>query len=360
VKAVRSAYAAILCTILSGCAGFAPHRLYDDQLGYSRSLGDSQKAQTLLNIVRMRYADTPIFLNTTQVISGYSLQQSLSGSLNITPSNPDANSLSASPGVTMTQSPTFTFQPVTGEALAQSVIRPLSPAQLLPLSVSGMPIDVLFRLAVQAVNGLHNSSMLDPANRQGSPGFYKLLRNLRRLQVAGLLGTRIDAPMGPDGKTTGAGQLLLTLADSPEPENQALVRETRRMLGMGEAVRDVVVDYGGGYPPAPGHITLLTRPILGVLGQVASETDVPPEDIARGLTVATARDNKILGRPTVIVRASDKPAKDAFASVRYRDRWYWIDNADFDSKIAFSILQTLLTLAQTTPASSTVVTIPAR
>jgi hypothetical protein len=348
---------------LSACAGFAPKRLYQDQIGYSQSLSDSQKAQTLLNVVRIRYGDSPVFLNTTQVISGYTLQKSLSGSLNLVPGTASTTSVGATPGLTMTQSPTFTFQPVTGEALAQSFIRPLSPTELLPLSLSGTPIDILFRLAVQSVNGLQNSSMLDTTNRTGSEGFYHLLVNLRRLQIAGLLGTRLDpgstAGETPDDKAKLGGRLVLSIVDSADDELQKTVRATRLMLGMGPTATEAVVVYGTGRPPK-GEIRLLTRPVLGILGQVASEVQVPHADVEGHLTIATVDDSAILSRPTVIIRSGDRAPKDSFSAAQYRGRWYWIDTNDFDSKVAFSVLQTLLTLAETTTPSGTVVTIPAR
>ncbi|MDX3910696.1 MAG: hypothetical protein QHC67_12895 [Sphingobium sp.] len=323
-------------------------------------MSDSQKAQTLANIVRIRFGDSPVFLNTTQVISGYSLQRSLTGTLSLLPANSDSTSLAGTPGITMTQTPTFTFQPVTGEAFAQSFIRPLSPTDLLPLSLSGTPIDVLFRLAVQSVNGLQNSSMLDTSNRAGSPGFYRLLINLRSLQIAGLLGVRLDAGSQPaDSNAKVGGHLVLTIPDSDDPELQAIVVATRRMLGMEEKAQQAEVVYGSGRP-SPGQIAILTRPILGVLGQVASEVQVSPDDIKRGHTVPTVEDTKILRRPTVIIHSGDKPPSDNFTVSQYRDRWYWIDAADFDSKLAFSVMQTLLTLAETTTQSNTVVTIPAR
>ncbi len=128
---------------------------------------------------------------------------------------------------------------------------------------------------------------------------------------------------------------------------------------MDERARQAEVVYGSG-PPPPGQIATLTRPILGVLGQVASAVQVSPADIQRGYTVPTVDDTKILSRPTVIIHSGDKPPHDSFSAAQYRDRWYWIDNADFDSKLAFSVMQTLLTLAETTTQSNTVVTIPAR
>ncbi len=356
----------LLPLLLSACAGFAPKRLYNDQIGYSGSLSDSQKAQTLLNAVRIRYGDSPVFLNTTQVISGYSLQRSLSGRLSILPGNNPANTIAGTPGMTMTQSPTFTFQPVTGAALAQSVIQPLSPAELLPLSLSGTPIDVLFRLAVQSVNGLQNSSMLDTANRTGSPGFAHLLINLRRLQVAGLLHFRLgqtenggDPTKTEDKSTKAPSNLIISLPDSDDPALQKVVVTTRKMLGLSATSTEAEVVYGSG-SPSPGTVSILTRPILGVLGEIASEIEVSPQDVAEHRTIPTVDDTAILSRPTIIIHNGEKPPRDAFSSVRYHERWYWIADTDFDSKLAFSVMQTLVSLAETTQPSGTVVTIPAR
>jgi hypothetical protein len=358
-------------TTVSGCASFGAGRLYEDQLGYSRALSDSQKAQTLLNIVRIRYGDSPVFLNTTQVIAGYTLQRSFNGTLTLAPGASTPTMLAGTPGATFTQSPTFTFQPVTGEALAQSIIRPLSPAELLPLSLSGTPIDVLFRLAVQSVNGLQNAASLDAGNRGGSPGFYHLLINLRRLQIAGLLGARLaPAPQSTSGGGAGTGgggdhpapppeqHLVLIIRDSQDAQLQSVVLATRRMLGLSRTAQEAEVIYGSGRAPA-GKVAILTRPILGVLSQVGAEVQVPPEDIARGLTIATVNDSAIMTRPTVIIHSGQTAPKDVFSAAQYRRRWYWIDSDDFDSKVAFSILQMLVTLAATTPPSNTVVTIPA-
>jgi hypothetical protein len=338
-----------------------PERLEEDQVGYTQALSDSQKSQTLLNIIRIRYGDSPVFLNTTQVISAYQLQHNLSAGVQLFPGASISNFLTGSGGIQLQQTPTFTFQPVTGENLAQSVIRPLSPTDLLPLSLSGLPVDVLFRLAVQSVNGLQNSDMLASLNqyRSGSTGFFQLLLNLRQLQMAELLGVRLEPgaqPQNPKGKLDG--RLILTIADSPNPQLHALVVQTRGMLGMPTNIAEAEVVYGRS-PLESGQIAILTRPILGALQQVASEVQAPASDISRGLTVATVNDTQVLHRPTILIRSSVQRQLDVYAQVEYRGRWYWIASDDFDSKLAFSVLQTLLTLAETSPAANTLVTIPA-
>ena len=55
-------------------------------------------------------------------------------------------------------------------------------------------------------------------------------------------------------------------------------------------------------------------------------------------------------RPVVIIHSGDAPPADAFTSVQYRRTWFWIAEDDFDSKLAFTVLQILLLLhARKTP-----------
>ena len=73
---------------LCGCLNFGAQQLDQDQLGYSRALLDSDKNQILLNIIRLRYADTPTFLDVTQIISGYQLQRNVTGGFEVFPRGP--------------------------------------------------------------------------------------------------------------------------------------------------------------------------------------------------------------------------------------------------------------------------------
>jgi hypothetical protein len=89
--------------------------------------------------------------------------------------------------VSYSNHPTFTFTPTTGEAYASAYIRPLSPALVMPLAESGMPIDLLLRITAQSIGGLQNGTALGGPNSSGAPEFFQLLRALRRLQLAGEL-----------------------------------------------------------------------------------------------------------------------------------------------------------------------------
>ena len=57
--------------VVAGCAGIGAHRLPVDRFDYSAAIASSTNEQMLLNLVRLRYNETPIFLDVNTVIAQY-------------------------------------------------------------------------------------------------------------------------------------------------------------------------------------------------------------------------------------------------------------------------------------------------
>jgi len=57
--------------IFWGCVSVGPHTVGRDRFDYTGALGDSWKEQMLINTVKLRYGDTPVFLDVASVISQY-------------------------------------------------------------------------------------------------------------------------------------------------------------------------------------------------------------------------------------------------------------------------------------------------
>ena len=56
--------------LLTACSSIGPTTVVRDRVDYASSIANSWKEQTLLNFVKLRYADMPIFLEVAQVIAG--------------------------------------------------------------------------------------------------------------------------------------------------------------------------------------------------------------------------------------------------------------------------------------------------
>ena len=64
---------ALVLTGQAGCQHYGPRSIVADRFPYNEAIATSWKEQTLLNIVKMRYMDTPFFVDVPQITSGYTI-----------------------------------------------------------------------------------------------------------------------------------------------------------------------------------------------------------------------------------------------------------------------------------------------
>jgi hypothetical protein len=60
-------FALIVSMTLGACRSVGPGTIPRDQFDYSTAIGDAWKRQLLLNIVKMRYGEPPIFMEVASV-----------------------------------------------------------------------------------------------------------------------------------------------------------------------------------------------------------------------------------------------------------------------------------------------------
>ena len=58
----HSVFPVLIAVLLAGCTAIGPQTVTRDRFDYNRAISDSWKEQTLLNIVKLRYADMPLFV----------------------------------------------------------------------------------------------------------------------------------------------------------------------------------------------------------------------------------------------------------------------------------------------------------
>ena len=168
---------------LNGCASIGPGTVARDRFDYISAISDSWKAQMLLNVVKLRYADAPVFLDVASVISQYGFQ----GTVGVSGSwlqNP-ANSMFSSAAQNVTAQgvyldrPTVTYAPLSGEKFARSLMTPIPPAAILSFLQAGYPVDLVLRLTVHAINGIHSPLRLWlRANARSRSGVFSARREV--------------------------------------------------------------------------------------------------------------------------------------------------------------------------------------
>lgn len=338
----------------AGCASLGPRSIARDRLDYDRAIAESWKQQLLLNLVKIRYGDAPVFMEVASVISSYSLdtQVDLGASWQAGEGGLDTRTLGGS--ARYSDRPTITYNPLLGEHFTRSLMTPISPATVFSLIQSGWRADAVFRVTVSSANGLRNR--YGARGGDVDPEFYRLAEGLRKLQGEGAIGIRVDRS-GPQ-----EAAWLLFAGGKLDQAGQQEAAAIRRALGLKPDASEFRMAFGLA-PSGDREVALVTRSYLEVLFEAASWIDVPAADVAeqRVRPGAAYEAEAALGvRPLMKVSSGRSPPKDAFVSLRYRGAWFWVDDRDFASKQAFSFLMMLSSLADAGPARpAPIVTIPA-
>jgi len=342
---------------LSGCQTIGVGSVTRDRLGYATVIGESWKEQMLLNIVKLRYLDTPVFVDVSSIISSYTLQSQVDIAAQAYPYSLASASAQSNHRIglsgTYTDRPTISYVPLTGERLVNSLLRPIPPATVFALIGGGGRADFILRSAVKAINGIHNTSTSPSRPRRDDSRFVQVAEALGRIEEAGALGVRIERA----GERTRPLVLFRRGVDDAVDQDIALVKE---MLGLDPKVDTFRLTFGVAREN-PDEIVLLTHSMQSMMGEMSAGVDIPEQDLLdRRATSRRADSASSSNAPLMNVRSGNERPADAFAAVQYRDHWFWIDDRDLVSKRMFRFLLTFSSMAESgTLPQGPLLTIPA-
>jgi hypothetical protein len=328
--------------VLTGCTTIGPDTVPRDRFDYNTAIADSWKEQTLLNIVKIRYADMPLFVEVASVVSGYSIESAINlGGDIVSGDSLLGDSLSLGASGKYTDRPTITYAPITGAKFNQSFMTPIPPKLLFSLLQSGWSAQNYFPLVLNVVNGLKNRIAAGEMAHTADPKFYRVIYLLDEIHESGHASLRVVK----DGEKEVT--LLMLSRDDISSETLEAIGELENLLKIAPGREEIKLTYGI-VPETDREIAMQTRSMLQIMLALALQVVVPPDHVQSGRTIPTLLppQDKEAQRDHIQIKNSIDRPKDAFVAVKYRDHWFWIDDRDFTSKRIFTFLMILFSLTE--------------
>jgi len=317
----------------------------NDRIDYIQEISESWKKQMLFNIVKMRYLDPPTFLDVTSLISQYGIEQQVDAAANTGFTWPQSATSPYGLGGMLgghqryVDKPTISYAPLTGQKFTKNLLTPIPPAAVINMIQSGWPVDVIFSFTVKSVNGVRNTSRIRNTLYEGKE-FDSLLKAMRAIQAAGVTDIRVE-------KDGAADAVVFVIADeSRRDEFREQADTVRKILRLKQGVQKYTV-VAGKLPASDGEIALATRSMLEIMLEMAAVIDVPQQHVTEGRTAPTPDASPYDKLFSVKIRSAREKPADAYAAIKYRDHWFWIDDKDIVSKRNFTLMMIFLSLTET-------------
>jgi hypothetical protein len=383
---------ALIASFVMSCIGcsFGPRSLVSSRLRYNDAVKTTSEQQLLLNIVRLRYIDTPSSLS----ISSIADQQEIVAGLKAIPffTAAGAGNIGSFRGsvwpqaeLTGTSRPTLSYIPMDDEEFTRRLFTPISLEGAAYLSKTTWPIATVFRLYLENLNWISNAETASGPTPLCPPEYERFLEGvmaLQRLQDRTLITLYaedreevVSSKLNPE--ENNAKNAIDSVQNGMElkatSEGVALIRRIKKpVMRVGQIASDDAdwavfcnafklnptlrtfdltsedLDPYLKDMPQTGLETLdlETRSLLQVLFFVSQGVDVPQAHSQCGIAPLT---NGYNGEPfdwqqvmgglfRVHSVKSKKPPECAHVAIQYKDHWFYIDQRDRESKSTFALL----------------------
>jgi hypothetical protein len=347
---------------LGGCSPLGARTIPGARFDYNDAIVRSFDSQMLLNLVRLRYQDSILFLDLSSVVASY--HREVNGS--VSPSgviNPATYNWAASAGGAWSESPTISYVPLQGEDFAKRLLAPIQPSAILLLSRSGWGLERLLLCTVQQLNELPNGTAVGgvaPVQVLHFERFQRVAVLLRTLQEHGYI--QLNTLADP------SDTVAVTAGPIPMDDGaRAMADEVIELLKLSSREGEPIPLDAPSFPRKPAQVVLTGRSFLGVMTFLAQQVKIPEEHVRAGLVrVTKGPDGKPfaweqLSGGLFRVHSGRSEPERAFLKIQYRDHWFWIDDADLESKGTYTLLAQLFSLqAANGRIQAPMLTIPAR
>jgi len=357
-----------LLLLLSACAGgfgLGPNRLSPTRMDYNLAIQKSNNEELLLNLVRMKYFEQPLFLQVGSVASSFSYN--LTGGVGATV--PEHHNISAgaynvyTPNISgqYSDSPTVTYTAYQGQTYAQQFLADMDFDRFVTLYKSGWDIEYLMPILFArfgAIDHIYDSRTGFMPEHHAR--FMKLTEIIARIDDRGDLdilkvnlndnSTATVMSMDfHDATEAGTVQQLIG-SDLGIQMNADGHYHTTFKLVPANMLRHQPRD-ADGLPIVP----LRLRNCLRAIDYIAQGVQVPSDLVANHRAYDLRK--HFYGLCEIKVTAEEP--KDAYVAVNHEGRWYSIQSNDNRSKEVFQLLINIFSLQSADPPKNApVLTLP--
>jgi hypothetical protein len=395
---------AALATLLawagvSGCLG--PKAVRYTRMRYNEVVRDTNDEQLLMNIVRLRYADSPVFIDLPNITSQFEVagRGSYLGGYGNQYKGPSSLGFGE---LSLRDTPTLSYHPREGREIAKSLLTPLS-SDLFIVVNAGADIEQLLLLTINDINDVSNSprsTILTPKVADDNTEFVRgirILASLRQRDGTELAfgtneekdGASEPIPIGSvqgrdllnaarDGyvfRADGKGKVALLKREKDlvlkirEPYVNSLeMAEVARIFHLtpgqnmykikselSDEANRKLNDEARRRMPGPGGndtIYMNLRSVLQIMTFLSKGVCVPDEHVISGMAPVTLdSDDQPFDWTQVtagnfVVHAQKHRPKAAEVAVQYRGYWFYIAPSDVKSRATLAILEVLFALQE--------------
>jgi hypothetical protein len=365
------------CVTLPGCF-YGPRGVQVTRLGYNTMLKQSAEEEMLLNIVRLKYRETPEFVGVPNVVERLTYSGNFGGSASLSPHS--LTSWGISTGASFSESPTITYTPLQDEKFNHRLLSPISLEVLDVLAATGWNVSRVLLLISKNINDVENATTAGgptPADAPGYVDFAKATHMIRELQKRRQMEITHELIAGPPpkpaeekpaeekdaepGETADAvdapnsvDQMILRIA--PEAVASPEAMSLARLLNLKSGLEVIpILDATTGQLRQRGkmhdRLHISNRSFLEVLYFLSQGISIPDEHYEKGLITVTRHPDGSYFDWTAVtgellrVEVAECQPQDASVTVEYRGYWYYIKDSDLNSKSTFSLLLELYNIA---------------
>ena len=377
------------CT--SGCVG--PKAVRYTRMQYNEVIRDTNDQQLLMNIVRLRYADSPVFIDLPNITSQFEAAgrgNYLGGAGNQFHGHTNLGLGDLS----LRDTPTLSYHPREGRELAKAMLTPLS-ADLFIVVNAGADIEQLLLMTVNDLNDVPNASgatFLAPKEASHNAEFragiqlLSMLRERDGTELALETNEESEGSSDPVPTTSVQGRDLLNAAkdgyvyrsrsdgqltllkrekelflrirpafvESPEMREVARIFHLTPGMSKYKIKSELVEENERKLPRALGNDTIYLnmRSVLQIMTFLSKGVCVPWEHVKCGIAPVTPEPD---GRPfdwtqvtagQFLVRSQKHRPRSAEVAVHYRGYWFFIPEDDVNSRAILAILENFFALQE--------------